>query len=205
MSTRFYDTDLTNAAWAWVAPVLRADWAGDRANQPSCRPQLHLLPSADRLPMATFATRISTLGHGLPLLSGLANSGVWVHLHRVLYEQACRDAGRAACPSVVIMDGQSVKTTERGGTRGLDAYKRIKGHKRHNLVDTLGLPLANRVEPADRSDRRVCAGSVATLELRRSLAIASAKLDRHRAIRRRVRASQHFRLFLGSLAYDRRL
>ena len=22
MSTRFYDTDLTDAAWAWVAPVL---------------------------------------------------------------------------------------------------------------------------------------------------------------------------------------
>ena len=28
--------------------------------------------AADRLPMATIATRISTLGHGLPLLSGLA-------------------------------------------------------------------------------------------------------------------------------------
>jgi hypothetical protein len=30
----------------------------------------------------------------------------------VLYEQARRHAGRAACPSVVIMDGQSVKTTD---------------------------------------------------------------------------------------------
>ena len=34
------------------------------------------------------------------------NSGVWVYLHRVLYEQARRHAGRPACPSVVIMDGQ---------------------------------------------------------------------------------------------------
>ena len=56
-------------------------------------------------------------------------------------------------PSVVIVDGQSVKTTERGGTRGFDAYKRVKGRKRHILVDTLGLLLANRVEPADTSDR----------------------------------------------------
>ena len=64
------------------------------------------------------------------------SSGVWVHLHRVLYEQARRDAGRAACPSVVIMDGQSVKTTERGGARGFDAHKRVKGRKRHILVDT---------------------------------------------------------------------
>jgi hypothetical protein len=42
---------------------------------------------------------------------------VWVHLHPVLYQQARRDAGRMACPSVVIIDGQSVKTTERGGAR----------------------------------------------------------------------------------------
>ena len=58
-----------------------------------------------------------------------------LHLHRVLYEQARRHAGRAACPSVVIMDGQSVKTTERGGARGFDAHKRVKGRKRHILVD----------------------------------------------------------------------
>ena len=79
---------------------------------------------------------------------------MWVHLHRALYEQARRYAGRAACPSVVIMDGQSVKTTERGGVRGFDACKRVKGRKRHILVDTFGLLVTNRVEPADTSDRR---------------------------------------------------
>src|SRR5271166_6236758 len=57
-------------------------------------------------------------------------------------------------PSVVIMDGQSVKTTERGGARGFDAHKRVKRRKRHILVDTLRLMVANRVEPADTSDRR---------------------------------------------------
>jgi putative transposase len=81
--------------------------------------------------------------HGLPFWR---NSGAWVHLHRVLYEQARRHAGRTACPSVVIMDGQSVKTTERGGARGFDAHKRVKGRKRHILVDTLGLLVANRVD-----------------------------------------------------------
>src|SRR5574342_283328 len=50
------------------------------------------------------------------------------------------------------MDGQSVKTTERGGVRGFDGHKRVKGRKRHILVDVLGLPLANRVEPANMSD-----------------------------------------------------
>jgi len=51
------------------------------------------------------------------------------------------------------MDGQTVKTTERGGVRGFDAHKRIKGRKRHILVDALGLPFASRVEPACVSDR----------------------------------------------------
>jgi hypothetical protein len=52
------------------------------------------------------------------------------------------------------MDGQSVKTTERGGIRGFDAHKRVKGRKRHILADTLGFLMACRVEPANMSDRR---------------------------------------------------
>jgi len=85
------------------------------------------------------------------------NGGVWTCVQRSMYQQARRRAGRTACPSVVIMDGQSVKTTERGGIRGFDAHKRVKGRKRHILVDTFGLLIACRVEPADISDRRAAA------------------------------------------------
>jgi putative transposase len=46
-----------------------------------------------------------------------------------------------------------VKTTERGGVRGFDSHKRVKGRKRHILVDTLGIPIACRLEPANVSDR----------------------------------------------------
>ena len=91
------------------------------------------------------------------------NDGVWVLLHRALYERTRAAAGRALCPSVVIMDGQSVKTAERGGARGFDGHKRVKGRKRHILVDTLGLPIANRVEPANTSDRRAAARLLAGL------------------------------------------
>jgi len=82
------------------------------------------------------------------------NTGVWTGIQRTIYEQVRTEAGRSECPSVVIMDGQSVKTTERGGVRGFDAHKRVKGRKRHILVDTLGLPITARVEPANISDRR---------------------------------------------------
>ncbi len=51
------------------------------------------------------------------------------------------------------MDGQSVNTAERGGVRGFDAHKRVKGRKRHILVDTVGIPIACRLEPANVSDR----------------------------------------------------
>ena len=74
MSTRFYDTDLTDAACAFVAPVLPAARPGGRPRTTNLRAILNAIfySLADRLPVATVATRISTVWHGLPLLSSLA-------------------------------------------------------------------------------------------------------------------------------------
>ncbi len=73
-----------------------------------------------------------------------------------MYQQA-RTASRPGRLSLSRQDGQSVKTTERGGIRGFDAHKRVKGRKRHILVDTFGLLIACRVEPADISERKAAA------------------------------------------------
>ena len=61
--------------------------------------------------------------------------------------------GKKADPSAAIIDSQSVKTNEEAEARGFDAAKKVKGRKRHILVDTLGLLLKAKVLTADVQDR----------------------------------------------------
>lgn len=70
-----------------------------------------------------------------------------------LREKLRRKLGKKAAPSAAIIDSQSVKTNEQAETKGYDAGKKVKGRKRHILVDTLGLLLKAKVLTADVQDR----------------------------------------------------
>lgn len=62
--------------------------------------------------------------------------------------------GRHPEPSAGIVDAQSVKTTGVGGEqRGFDGGKKVRGRKRHILVDTEGLVVEARVHSAKVPDQ----------------------------------------------------
>jgi transposase len=86
----------------------------------------------------------------------------WAAINDVLRMCVRREAGRRDQPSAAVLDSQSVESDGHCGPVGYDAGKRIKGRKRHLLVDTMGLMLGVAVTPASCPERE---GGQTVLEL----------------------------------------
>ena len=83
--------------------------------------------------------------------------GTLERIHHALYVATREHEGREASPTAAIIDSQSAKAAQKGGStldpQGFDAGKKVTGRKRHILVDTLGLLLNVVVHSANVQDR----------------------------------------------------
>jgi putative transposase len=116
MKTRkHYPSDLSDAAWARIAPLLPDQRTG-RPREHSARELMDAIWYVLRGGISWRA-----LPHDFPAWQTvysyfrmLKQRGVWVALNDALREQVRQHTGREVEPSLLIGDSQSVKTTEKG-------------------------------------------------------------------------------------------
>ena len=157
------NTDLTDAEWTLVADLFERD--GQRG-APARYERRHMVNAccyalrtgcAWRLLPKTFPPWQATYKS----FSRWAAAGVFEALHDRLRQQWRDRMGRAPEPTAASIDAQSTRSTAQGGQTGFDAGKKVKGRKRHLVVDTLGLLLAVTVTAASVQDRDAAASVVA--------------------------------------------
>jgi len=153
-STACYPTDLTDAQWVLLAPLLPPP-------QPLGRPRTELRRVLNALLyMAKAGCPWRLLPKDFPawqtvyqIFRKWARDRVWEGLNARLRARVRAQAGKRSRPTAAILDSQSVKSDPHGGAVGYDAAKQMKGRKRHLLVDTLGLLLGVHVTPASTPER----------------------------------------------------
>jgi putative transposase len=151
---QLYPSDLTDRQWDCIKELIPAAKPGGRPRELDMRAVINGI-----LYLVTTGCQWRMLPREYPAWQSVysyfrqwRDDGTWQRLHDTLRAQVRQRAGRYKHPTAGALDSQSVKTTQVAGVRGFDSGKRVKGRKRHILVDTLGLLLAVVLTSAALSD-----------------------------------------------------
>ncbi len=154
MKNASFDTDLTDAQWEFLQPMMPKRKKLGRPptdRRPVINAILYLLKGG--IPWRLLPKNFPPWKTVYDIFHAWSRDHTWASLSDALRVCVRVNENRDAQPSAAILDSQSVKSDGHGGAVGYDAGKKIKGRKRHLLVDTLGLVLGVIVTPADCPER----------------------------------------------------
>ena len=151
-----YPSDVSDEEWARLEPLLPAKKGEGRPQEIARREIVNAIFYVLR---SGCPWRL--LPHDLPrwftaysYFRRWKRMGIWEQVNTALRRDVRVQIGREAEPSAASLDSQSVKSSSvRGDPRGTDGGKKIRGRKRHLLVDTQGLLLGVKVTAANLHDQ----------------------------------------------------